>query len=148
MNAQQLRIYAVADIHSPDSFRMAQLSPESCDLVLTLGDIDEGTLDYYRVYDAMAFLGWACSETTTRRMKSGSRAARTLRRVPGITIGRLRGRTLLQEECPEPLHGAAGLQIPAEDSGSRLVRFPRTSTERGFERRSGHGHGLYSSRLV
>ena len=43
MNAQQLRIYAIADIHSPDSFRMAQLSPESYDLVLTLGDIDEGT---------------------------------------------------------------------------------------------------------
>ena len=46
MNAQQLRIYAIADIHSPDSFRMAELSPQSCDLVLTLGDIDEGTLDY------------------------------------------------------------------------------------------------------
>jgi len=46
MNAQQLRIYAIADIHSPDSFRMVQLSPESYDLVLTLGDIDEGTLDY------------------------------------------------------------------------------------------------------
>ena len=29
MNAQQLRIYAIADIHSPDSFRMAQLSPET-----------------------------------------------------------------------------------------------------------------------
>jgi uncharacterized protein len=46
MNAQQLRIYAIADIHSPDSFRMAQLSPESYDLVLTLGDINEDTLDY------------------------------------------------------------------------------------------------------
>ena len=28
MRAQQLRIYALADIHSPDSFRMAQLSPD------------------------------------------------------------------------------------------------------------------------
>ncbi|HVQ63275.1 MAG TPA: metallophosphoesterase [Terriglobia bacterium] len=46
MNAQQLRIYAIADIHSPDSFRMTQLSPDTYDLVLTLGDIDEGTLDY------------------------------------------------------------------------------------------------------
>jgi predicted phosphodiesterase len=46
MKAQQLRIYAIADIHSPDSFRMAQLSPDSYDLILTLGDIDEGTLDY------------------------------------------------------------------------------------------------------
>ncbi|HEY5706037.1 MAG TPA: metallophosphoesterase [Terrimicrobiaceae bacterium] len=46
MNAQQLRIYAIADIHSPDSFHMAQLSAESYDLVVTLGDIDECTLDY------------------------------------------------------------------------------------------------------
>ena len=46
MNAQQLRIYAIADIHSPDSFCMARLSPEMYDLILTLGDIDEGTLDY------------------------------------------------------------------------------------------------------
>ena len=46
MNARQLRIYAIADIHSPDSFRMSQLSPDNYDLILTLGDIDEGTLDY------------------------------------------------------------------------------------------------------
>jgi Icc-related predicted phosphoesterase len=46
MNAQQLRIYAIADIHSPESFHMAQLSPESFDLVVTLGDINDDTLDY------------------------------------------------------------------------------------------------------
>ena len=46
MKAQQLRIYVIADIHSPDSFRMGQISSETYDLVLTLGDIDEGTLDY------------------------------------------------------------------------------------------------------
>ena len=37
MKAQQLRIYAIADIHSPDSFHMAQLSPESYDLVRHAG---------------------------------------------------------------------------------------------------------------
>ena len=46
MKAHELRVYAIADIHSPDSFRMAPLSPETYDLVVTLGDIDEGTLDY------------------------------------------------------------------------------------------------------
>ena len=46
MSAQQLRIYAIADIHSPDSFHMPQLPPESYDLVITLGDINDDTLDY------------------------------------------------------------------------------------------------------
>ncbi|MGA7393360.1 MAG: metallophosphoesterase, partial [Terrimicrobiaceae bacterium] len=46
MKAKQLRIYAIADIHSPDSFHMPQLPPDSYDLVLTLGDINDDTLDY------------------------------------------------------------------------------------------------------
>jgi hypothetical protein len=41
-----LRVYAIADIHSPDVFEMPKLDPEIFDVVLTLGDIDEGTLDY------------------------------------------------------------------------------------------------------
>lgn len=46
MSERQLRIYAIADIHSPDSFRMPKLSREKFDLVLTLGDIDSDTIDY------------------------------------------------------------------------------------------------------
>ena len=46
MNAQQLRIYAIADIHSPDSFRMAQSSPRRTTWSSRCGDIDDGTLDY------------------------------------------------------------------------------------------------------
>ncbi|MEM8857157.1 MAG: metallophosphoesterase [Chloroflexota bacterium] len=41
-----LRIYALSDIHSPDDFHMPELDPDQFDLVVTLGDIDDGTLDY------------------------------------------------------------------------------------------------------
>jgi hypothetical protein len=41
-----LRVYAIADVHSPDAFEMPKLDSESFDVVLTLGDIDEATLDY------------------------------------------------------------------------------------------------------
>ncbi len=46
MVPQRLRIFAVADIHSPDSFVMPRLTPEDYDLLVTLGDIDIDTLDY------------------------------------------------------------------------------------------------------
>ena len=42
----RLRIFAVADIHSPDSFVMPRITPENYDLLVTLGDIDINTLDY------------------------------------------------------------------------------------------------------
>jgi hypothetical protein len=48
VSVQQLRIYAIADIHSPDDFCMPKLDLERFDLVLTLGDIGPGTLDYIR----------------------------------------------------------------------------------------------------
>ena len=41
-----LRIYALSDIHSPADFFMPEIDPEQFDLILTLGDIEEGTLDY------------------------------------------------------------------------------------------------------
>jgi hypothetical protein len=41
-----LRVYAITDIHSPDAFEMPELDPEIYDVVLTMGDIDEATLDY------------------------------------------------------------------------------------------------------
>jgi hypothetical protein len=41
-----LRVYAIADIHSPDAFSMPELDPDQFDVVLTLGDIEEATLDY------------------------------------------------------------------------------------------------------
>lgn len=41
-----LRIYVLCDIHSPDYFSMPELNPDMVDIVFTLGDIDEGTLDY------------------------------------------------------------------------------------------------------
>ncbi|MEM7801286.1 MAG: metallophosphoesterase [Chloroflexota bacterium] len=43
---QTLRLYVLADIHSPDYFVMPEISADQYDMVLTLGDIDEGTLDY------------------------------------------------------------------------------------------------------
>jgi hypothetical protein len=48
VDVPQLRIFSVADIHSPDSFSIPKLSSEEFDLVLTLGDIGPGTLDYIR----------------------------------------------------------------------------------------------------
>jgi hypothetical protein len=41
-----LRVYAIADVHSPDAFNMPELDPDQFDVVLTLGDIKEDTLDY------------------------------------------------------------------------------------------------------
>jgi hypothetical protein len=41
-----LRAYVITDIHSPDAFEMPELDPQIYDVVLTLGDIDENTLDY------------------------------------------------------------------------------------------------------
>lgn len=42
----RVTIFAVADIHSPDNFNMPELKPEEFDLLLTLGDISENTLDF------------------------------------------------------------------------------------------------------
>lgn len=44
--SKKLKIFAFSDIHSPDSFRMAELNPQDFDLVVTLGDIPRDTLDY------------------------------------------------------------------------------------------------------
>ena len=41
-----LRLYVLTDIHSPDYFVMPEIHADQFDMVLTLGDIDEGTLDY------------------------------------------------------------------------------------------------------
>jgi predicted phosphodiesterase len=41
-----LKVYAIADIHSPDAFSMPELDPDQFDVVVTLGDIGEDTLDY------------------------------------------------------------------------------------------------------
>lgn len=41
-----LRIYALSDIHSPADFYMPEIDPDQFDLVLTLGDIEDATLDY------------------------------------------------------------------------------------------------------
>jgi Icc-related predicted phosphoesterase len=41
-----LRVYAIADIHSPDAFSMPELDPDQFDVVVTLGDIRQDTLDY------------------------------------------------------------------------------------------------------
>ncbi len=42
----RIRIYAIADVHSPDHFRMPRLSLRDYDLVITLGDIPAATLEY------------------------------------------------------------------------------------------------------
>ena len=41
-----LRIFAFSDIHSPDDFEIGEIDPNQFDLVVTLGDISEATLDY------------------------------------------------------------------------------------------------------
>lgn len=46
MMKRMLRVYAIADVHSPDAFEMPELDPDLFDVVLTLGDIEEATLDY------------------------------------------------------------------------------------------------------
>ena len=43
---KMLRIFAFSDIHSPDDFAMAEIDPDQFDLVVTLGDISDDTLDY------------------------------------------------------------------------------------------------------
>ena len=44
--ATTLSLYTLADIHSPDAFVMHEIDAEHFDAVVTLGDIDQGTLDY------------------------------------------------------------------------------------------------------
>jgi Icc-related predicted phosphoesterase len=41
-----LRVYVIADIHSPDSFSMPELHPDDYDVLFTLGDIAPQTMDY------------------------------------------------------------------------------------------------------
>jgi len=41
-----LRVFVIADVHSPDTFSMPELDPDQFDVVFTLGDINEATLDY------------------------------------------------------------------------------------------------------
>lgn len=41
-----MRIFAIADIHSPDYFTMPGMAGRGFDLVVTLGDIGVDTLDY------------------------------------------------------------------------------------------------------
>jgi predicted phosphodiesterase len=41
-----LKVYAITDVHSPDAFNMPELDPDQFDVVVTLGDIEEATLDY------------------------------------------------------------------------------------------------------
>jgi uncharacterized protein len=43
---EAINLMLIADVHSPDYFRMAKLEKGEMDLVLTLGDIDPGTIDY------------------------------------------------------------------------------------------------------
>ncbi len=43
---KKLNLYLLSDIHSPDYFRMMEINPDEFDVVLTLGDIDSGTIDY------------------------------------------------------------------------------------------------------
>ena len=42
----KLKIFAISDIHSSDDFTMPELNSEEFDLLITLGDIPENTLDY------------------------------------------------------------------------------------------------------
>lgn len=41
-----LSLYTLSDIHSPDTFVMPEIDADRFDGVVTLGDIDQGTLDY------------------------------------------------------------------------------------------------------
>jgi predicted phosphodiesterase len=43
---QTLKVYVITDVHSPDAFNMPELDPDQFDIVVTLGDIKEDTLDY------------------------------------------------------------------------------------------------------
>lgn len=43
---KKLKIFAIADIHSPDNFSMPELDPKQFDLLITLGDIASETMDY------------------------------------------------------------------------------------------------------
>jgi Icc-related predicted phosphoesterase len=100
MNAQQLRIYAIADIHSPDSFRMTQLSPETYDLILTLGDIDEGTLDYidYMTH-GIPWLGVPGNHDPEQEIGFESLHARTVA-FRGLRLGGCGGGPSYKKDCP------------------------------------------------
>jgi Icc-related predicted phosphoesterase len=100
MSMQQLRLYAIADIHSPDSFRMAELSPETYDLVLTLGDIDEGTLDYigYMTH-GIPWLGVPGNHDPAQQVGFESLHARTVA-FHGLRLGGCGGGPLYKKDCP------------------------------------------------
>jgi Calcineurin-like phosphoesterase len=100
MNAQQLRIYAIADIHSPDSFRMAQLSPDAFDLVLTLGDIDEDTLDYIGCQTrGIPWLGVPGNHDPAQEIGFESLHARTVA-FRGLRLGGCGGGPRYKDNCP------------------------------------------------
>ena len=42
----KLRIFAFADIHSPETLHLSEIKPEKYDVILTLGDISSETFDY------------------------------------------------------------------------------------------------------
>lgn len=43
---KSLNLILISDIHSPDHFLLDEVNPQEFDLILTLGDIDEPTVDY------------------------------------------------------------------------------------------------------
>ena len=100
MNAQQLRLYAIADIHSPESFRLAPLSPETCDLIVTLGDIDEGTLDYidYMTH-GIPWLGVPGNHDPAQEIGFESLHARSID-FRGLRLGGCGGGPAYKKDCP------------------------------------------------
>lgn len=46
MSQKTLNALIFSDIHSPDHFQMAPVDAAQIDVIFTLGDIDDGTLDY------------------------------------------------------------------------------------------------------
>ena len=100
MNSRQLRIYAIADIHSPDSFHMCQLSPESYDLVVTLGDIDEGTLDYIAfMTHGIPLLGVLGNHDPRQHVVFESLHARSIA-FRGVRLGGCGGGPRYKKDCP------------------------------------------------
>ena len=100
MNSRQLRIYAIADIHSPDSFQMCQLSPESYDLVVTLGDIDEGTLDYIAfMTHGIPLLGVLGNHDPRQHVVFESLHARSIA-FRGVRLGGCGGGPRYKKDCP------------------------------------------------
>ena len=49
--AHSLNLILLSDVHSPDSFLMNEVDPQEFDLVLTLGDINEATMDYMQLFE-------------------------------------------------------------------------------------------------